>query len=211
MPSNLRGNLGLPLPVLYASQLWHPFHCTVLHRPPTSTWNSLSAIVRSASVCCRHAWAMHPWSPTQIIIASACAGRMHEGVCSHFLKRAAVGDHVPMFVRRSHFKLPASPSTPLVMVGPGTGLAPFRGFLQERAAQQKQGGWVSQFSRPRGSAPLWEAESDSRCSPNLSLSWSNKQVPLLQQAMQQLAWSAGALAARAFLSAACIMHRKGVH
>lgn len=79
---------------------------------------------------------------------------MHEGVCSHFLKRAAVGDHVPMFVRRSQFKLPASPSTPLVMVGPGTGLAPFRGFLQERAAQQKQGGWVSLCCK--GSVPFCE-------------------------------------------------------
>ena len=74
---------------------------------------------------------------------------MHEGVCSHFLKRAAVGDTVPMFVRRSQFKLPASPSTPLVMVGPGTGLAPFRGFLQERAAQQKQGAWVLHFQQAR--------------------------------------------------------------
>lgn len=77
-----------------------------------------------------------------VVNAPARSGRgVYEGVCSNYLDHLAEGSLIPGFVRdpNSSFRLPADPTTPLLMVGPGTGLAPFRGFLQERAIQQAQG------------------------------------------------------------------------
>ncbi len=70
-----------------------------------------------------------------------CFGRNRKGVASTFLAdRAADPDHVKVFVQPSHgFKPPANGDTPMIMVGPGTGIAPFRGFLEERHATGAKG------------------------------------------------------------------------
>ncbi|XP_053667571.1 NADPH-dependent diflavin oxidoreductase 1 [Anopheles marshallii] len=54
------------------------------------------------------------------------------GLCSNWLKLLTPGRVVNAWVRKSTFQLPADNRIPLVMIGPGTGLAPFRGILQER-------------------------------------------------------------------------------
>lgn len=62
-------------------------------------------------------------------------GTPRGGVCSPFLADAAPDTEVPVFVQSSpHFRPPADATTPMIMIGPGTGVAPFVGFLQERRA-----------------------------------------------------------------------------
>jgi len=67
--------------------------------------------------------------------------RINRGVTTSYLKqkRPAIGEKVPVFIRKSQFKLPTKTQTPIIMIGPGTGFAPFRGFLQERKCQREEG------------------------------------------------------------------------
>ncbi|MFJ1788448.1 molybdopterin-dependent oxidoreductase [Streptomyces anulatus] len=62
-------------------------------------------------------------------------GRMRKGVASTFLADAEPDRPLSVFVQRNdRFRPPADPATPMIMVGPGTGVAPFLGFLEERRA-----------------------------------------------------------------------------
>ncbi|GBF19136.1 sulfite reductase [NADPH] flavoprotein alpha-component [Arenibacter sp. NBRC 103722] len=68
-------------------------------------------------------------------------GRNKEGHCSSTLAdRLEIGDKVKVFVdKNTRFKLPQNPEAPIIMVGPGTGVAPFRAFMQQREVLDKKG------------------------------------------------------------------------
>jgi sulfite reductase (NADPH) flavoprotein alpha-component len=77
-------------------------------------------------------------------------GEERWGVASHHLCALDEGDTVPVFVEANdRFRLPAEPSRDVIMIGPGTGVAPFRAFVQERAATGASGrNWLF-FGNPR--------------------------------------------------------------
>ncbi|SEN72011.1 sulfite reductase (NADPH) flavoprotein alpha-component [Mesobacillus persicus] len=68
-------------------------------------------------------------------------GRERKGVCSvQCAERLPVGETLPVFIQTNkHFYLPESQDTDIIMVGPGTGIAPFRSFIQERAVNEAKG------------------------------------------------------------------------
>lgn len=68
-------------------------------------------------------------------------GRDRTGVCSCYLAdQVAVGDAVKVYLHENkNFRLPESDDTPIIMIGPGTGIAPFRAFVEERAAREAKG------------------------------------------------------------------------
>lgn len=101
-----------------------------------------------ASSLARHPGEVHL---TVAVVRYELNRRGYEGVASTFFAdRLNPGHRVPVYLQPSHgFRLPADPAAPVVMVGPGTGIAPFRAFLQERAASGATGkNWLF-FGNPR--------------------------------------------------------------
>ena len=74
------------------------------------------------------------------LTVSAVRYGARKGTCSTFLADRACESGVPIFIQpSSHFHLPADPDAPVIMIGPGTGVAPFRGFLHERRVTGAKG------------------------------------------------------------------------
>ena len=114
--------------------------------PAKVTANDLSAILR-------------PIQPRSYSISSsplACPGELHltvsvvnyensgrskRGACSSYLSEVAVeNEHVPIFIESNpNFRLPKNEETPIVMIGAGTGIAPYRAFVQHREMSEKRG------------------------------------------------------------------------
>jgi sulfite reductase (NADPH) flavoprotein alpha-component len=121
--------------------------------------------------------------------------RKRLGLASTYLaERAAPGDMLKAYVQKAHgFGLPADPNTPIIMVGPGTGVAPFRAFLQERQATGAPGqNWLF-FGHQRSSCDFFYREElhelrQKGVLTRLSLAWSRdgKQKFYVQDRMREV-------------------------
>ncbi len=121
-------------------------------------------------------------------------GRKRHGVSSTFLAdRVTETTKLPVFIQQAkHFRLPENLERPVIMVGPGTGIAPFRAFLQERQATGARGGnWLFFGAQKSGTDYFYQEElaslQQSGCLTRLDLAFSRDQAEkvYVQTRMQQ--------------------------
>lgn len=129
-------------------------------------------------------------------------GRTRLGVASTYLgMRATTGAALRVYVQKAHgFALPADPSVPIIMVGPGTGVAPFRAFLQERRAVAATGpAWLFYGHQRSATDFFYKDEFDDFLKvgalTQLSLAWSRDgaekvyvQDKMREQSAELFAW-----------------------
>jgi NADPH-dependent sulfite reductase flavoprotein alpha-component len=94
------------------------------------------------------------------LTVSAVRFGARKGACSTFLADRGAGADIPVFIQpATHFRLPRDPDTPIIMIGPGTGIAPFRAFLDDRRATGARGrNWLFFGERNRASDFYYEDE-----------------------------------------------------
>lgn len=108
-----------------------------------------------------HAGQIHT---TVAVVRFKAHNRDRGGVCSTFFAdRTSVADRLPIFIQPNrNFKLPSNPDEPMIMIGPGTGIAPFRGFLHERRALGHKGkNWLFFGERSAATDYLYRDELES--------------------------------------------------
>ncbi len=129
-------------------------------------------------------------------------GRARKGVCSTFLAdRIGENTKVPVFVQTSHgFRVPSDTERPIIMVGPGTGIAPFRAFLEERRATGAKGrNWLFFGDQKRDTDYLYKEELEAMAADGhlnrLDLAFSRDQAEkiyvqsrMLESANELFAW-----------------------
>jgi sulfite reductase (NADPH) flavoprotein alpha-component len=99
---------------------------------------------------------------TVVAVTYTVRGRVRRGICSTFInERWPVGATAGVYTQnqQKHFAMPADPATPMIMVGPGTGVAPFRAFLEEREALGATGrNWLFFGEQRRATEFFYEDE-----------------------------------------------------
>jgi sulfite reductase (NADPH) flavoprotein alpha-component len=116
------------------------------------------------------------------IIRYESHGRVRKGVATAFLAERAGNVPVPVYPSSAkHFHMPEDPNTPLIMIGPGTGIAPFRAFLQDRQATGAKGkNWLF-FGAQREKCDYayredWERFTSDGLLTKLDCAWSRDQT-----------------------------------
>ena len=118
---------------------------------------------------------------TVAIVRYNTHGRKREGVCSSYLADR-VGTTIPSYFHpNKNFKLPQDGNVPIIMVGPGTGIAPFRAFIEERRALGSTGkNWLFFGDRSSKTDYLygeeWEKYRSDGLLTELDLAWSRDQA-----------------------------------
>lgn len=105
-----------------------------------------------------HAGQIHT---TVAVVRFTSHNRDRGGVCSTFFAdRTSLADRLPIYIQpNKKFKLPSNPDAPIIMIGPGTGIAPFRGFLHERRALGHKGkNWLFFGERSAATDYLYREE-----------------------------------------------------
>lgn len=116
--------------------------CRPIRLPPQDLLAALAPLQpRLYSISSSLAAHPHEVHLTVGVVRYRANDRTRQGVCSTFLAdRVQPGDPLRIFVQPSHgFRLPPEATAPLIMVGPGTGIAPFRAFLEERQVGKHTG------------------------------------------------------------------------
>ena len=136
------------------------------------------------------------------IVRYTSHGRKRGGICSTYLSdRLAANSRPRSFVHvNKGFRLPENPDTPLIMVGPGTGIAPFRAFLEDRKVTGAKGrNWLFFGNPHRATDYLYQTEIEAFQADGtlakLDLAWSRDQKEkiyvqhlMLRQAAELWAW-----------------------
>jgi sulfite reductase (NADPH) flavoprotein alpha-component len=118
---------------------------------------------------------------TVAIVRYESHGRKREGVCSSYLADR-VGENIPCYFHpNKNFKLPVDGNNPIIMVGPGTGIAPFRSFIEERRVTGATGkNWLFFGDRSSKTDYLygdeWEQYHKDGLLTDLDLAWSRDQA-----------------------------------
>jgi sulfite reductase alpha subunit-like flavoprotein len=110
--------------------------------PPLHDLLALIPPIKPRHYSIASAQSMHPRSVHLLVVAVEwrnAAGRRRQGHCTRYLDGLSLGATVTVSVKPSVMKLPADPRAPVIMAGLGTGMAPFRAFIQERAIQKARG------------------------------------------------------------------------